>query len=219
MKTMMLKVCTKCGVKKKLGEFCKQSSKKDGLYPHCKECLSKKNKEYRTEHKEETKIKQKEYDKANKEKIKIYQKKYRDENKKDIKTDKAEYQKEHREEIKIKNKKYQKIRRQNDIGYRLKGNLSSRLRQALKRTKKKDRTVKYLGCTIEFFKQFLESQFTEGMSWSNYGNIKESWSIDHILPCSSFDHSDDEQVKKCWHYSNMQPMWHLDNIKKGNRRP
>jgi hypothetical protein len=101
--------------------------------------------------------------------------------------------------------------------FRLIHNLRSRLCAAVKGGKKSAKTMTYLSCTLNEFKIHLESQFQEGMSWNNYGNKEGCWSIDHRLPCSSFDHSDEEQIKKCWHYSNMQPMWHIENIKKGNK--
>jgi hypothetical protein len=59
----------------------------------------------------------------------------------------------------------------------------------------------------------LESKFTEGMSWSNYGY--KGWHVDHIKPCASFDLSDPEEQKKCFHYTNLQPLWWYDNFKKG----
>jgi hypothetical protein len=64
----------------------------------------------------------------------------------------------------------------------------------------------------------LESQFKEGMSWSNYGKQKDnrldSWEIDHIIPISTFDLTDEDQQRKCWHYTNLQPLWAIDNLQK-----
>jgi hypothetical protein len=72
-----------------------------------------------------------------------------------------------------------------------------------------------LGCSIEFLKKHLETQFTEGMSWDNYTYY--GWHIDHIKPCKLFDLSKPEEQQKCFHYSNLQPMWWHDNlIKKAN---
>ena len=75
-------------------------------------------------------------------------------------------------------------------------------------------TKKLLGCSIEFLKQHLESQFTDGMNWANYGK----WHIDHILPCASFDKSKPEEQSKCFNYSNLQPLWALDNMCKSKPR-
>jgi len=79
------------------------------------------------------------------------------------------------------------------------------------------KTEELLGCTHKFFKEYLQNLFGIGMSWENYGNGKEKWNIDHIRPVSRFDLTSIEEQKKAFHFSNCQPMWSLENIKKGNR--
>jgi len=113
-------------------------------------------------------------------------------------------------------------RRRGQINVIVKKNLSSRIRFALKaQGTKKDgmSTVKLIGCSTQFLKEHLEKQFQPGMSWENYGmvdgNTMNGWHIDHILPCKSFDLKDPEQVKMCFHYTNLQPMWAPDNVRKG----
>lgn len=59
--------------------------------------------------------------------------------------------------------------------------------------------------------QHLQSTFQEGMNWNNYGK----WEIDHIIPCSAFDLTIEENQRKCFHYSNLQALWERDNIVKG----
>ena len=71
-----------------------------------------------------------------------------------------------------------------------------------------------LGCSMGEFKLHLQAQFKTGMSWDNYGT---AWHIDHILPCSSFNHADRKQVEACWHWTNLRPMNAKDNIRKGAR--
>ena len=63
-------------------------------------------------------------------------------------------------------------------------------------------------------KQYLEPQFKPEMNWNNHGEI---WEIDHIKPCSSFDLTDTEQQKQCFHYTNLQPLWAEDNLRKGDK--
>lgn len=72
----------------------------------------------------------------------------------------------------------------------------------------------FIGCSTAFLRKHLESQFKRGMTWSNYGT---KWHVDHILPVSSFDHSDKDQVRKCWHFSNLRPLWADANIAKSNQ--
>ena len=81
------------------------------------------------------------------------------------------------------------------------------------------KTVFYLGCGIQEFISHLEKQFTDGMSWENYGNGNGRWNVDHIVPISKFDLSKEDQARAVFHYSNCRPMWAIDNIKKGNKIP
>ena len=71
--------------------------------------------------------------------------------------------------------------------------------------------MKLLGCSSEFLRQHLERQFKPGMSWENHGQ----WHLDHIKPCASFDLSKPEQQRICFNYKNLQPLWAIDNMKKG----
>ena len=98
-----------------------------------------------------------------------------------------------------------------DPHFRLKQTLSHRIWGALKGQVKSKRTMELIGCTIEELWTHLESKFTEGMIRENYGK----WHVDHIIPCASFDLTKPEQQAKCFHYTNLQPLWALDNIKKG----
>lgn len=79
--------------------------------------------------------------------------------------------------------------------------------------KKAARTFDLIGCTIEFLRNHLEENFQAGMSWAN----RNLWHIDHKKPCAAFDLTDPEQQKACFHYTNLQPLWAADNIRKGSR--
>jgi len=111
----------------------------------------------------------------------------------------------------VYNREYDARRKFNDINYRLRCNLRTRLWQALRGNYKSGSAVRDLGCSIEELKYHLESQFQEGMSWDNYGE----WHIDHIKPLASFDLSDHKQLLGACHYTNLQPLWAEENIKKG----
>lgn len=88
-----------------------------------------------------------------------------------------------------------------------------RLLDAIKGNPKLSTTLNLVGCDIDYLKEYLEKLFLPNMSWDNYGK----WHIDHIIPCNSFDLSDIEQQKKCFHYTNLQPLWAKDNLKKGSK--
>jgi len=119
------------------------------------------------------------------------------------------YKKNNKEKLRA----YHKERRKNPR-WKLLGNFRSRITIALKDSKKADHSVELLGCTPNELKAYLESKFTDGMTFDNYG--KYGWHIDHIKPCSSFDLSDPKQQKECFHYTNLQPLWAKDNYSKGS---
>lgn len=102
-----------------------------------------------------------------------------------------------------------------DIVYRIKRNIRTRIRCALKPNNayKVDTSENLLGCTISFFKQYLESLFTDGMNWGKF--MSADIEIDHIKPCAKFDLTKEEDQRKCFHYTNCQPLWWYDNNKKG----
>lgn len=107
--------------------------------------------------------------------------------------------------------KRRKIRRKTDINFRLRENLRSRMSNLIK----SGSAIRDLGCSIEEFKKYIESKFQPQMNWNNYG--LNGWEIDHIIPLSSFDLSNIKDLRKATHYTNLQPLWKLDNIKKSNK--
>jgi hypothetical protein len=78
---------------------------------------------------------------------------------------------------------------------------------------KSNRTPDLVGCSVNDLKTHLESKFIESMTWENYGE----WHIDHMRPCASFNLEDPEEQKKCFHWTNLQPLWAKDNMSKGDR--
>lgn len=107
------------------------------------------------------------------------------------------------------------LRTKTDPSFRLMERCRNRVYCALKGKDKSKKTQELIGCTWIELKEYLERQFQEGMSWENYG--KEGWEIDHIKPCALFDLSEQSQQKECFHYTNLQPLWGIDNRKKGNK--
>ena len=104
-----------------------------------------------------------------------------------------------------------------DVEYKLRANLRSTLWGKLKAhlANKNSSALSLAGCTIEELKAHIESKFEEGMSWENWA--LDGWHLDHIIPCSSFDLTIEEEQKKCFHYTNLQPLWAKDNLSKHNK--
>lgn len=110
-------------------------------------------------------------------------------------------------------RKYHEDRSENDVAFRITGTLRSRVRAAIinQGGKKSIKTMQLVGCSVPQLRKHLESQFTDGMTWDNHGE----WHIDHIKPCAAFDLSNEDEQLQCFHYSNVQPLWADDNLKKG----
>lgn len=97
---------------------------------------------------------------------------------------------------------------------RIRSNLSRRINKALQGVCKSAGTISLIGCSVNEFKAHLESRFKPGMTWENYGPV---WHVDHIKPCAKFDLKDLEQQRLCFHWSNQQPLFAVENIKKGDK--
>jgi len=165
--------------------------------------------------KEKRKAYDKEYYQKNKEKIKAHVKmRYNEDPEKARARNKARYER-NKESILANSAAYSAERYRVDPYFRLTINLRSRLGTAIRDGYgiKCGNTLELTGCTWAELRSHLESQFTEGMTWENYGK----WHVDHIRPCASFDLSLDEEQKICFNYSNLQPLWAKDNLRKSDK--
>lgn len=193
------KTCTVCQIEypATIEFFHKCSShSKYGIKSYCKKCGNKKSLERYYRNREHNLKNQKKWLADNKEKRNKQQREYSYKNR-------------------DKRNEYLKNKRKEDVQFRIRKNIRDRMRAAMDGRSKSEHTMKLLGCSIEELKIHLEKQFTTGMSWDNYG--KKGWHIDHILPCASFDLTNlDEQIK-CFHYTNLQPLWAEDNYKKKDK--
>jgi hypothetical protein len=148
--------------------------------------------------------------KNNHERVKEYSKKYRENNDEKIKESQKKYQENNLEKLKERLKKSnQKPKR------KMSNNVRRRLNTYLKlcSINKVNKTFDIVGCTPGYLKEHLEKQFKEGMTWGNYGFY--GWHIDHIIPLSSA--KTEEEIYKLCHYTNLQPLWAKDNMKKSNK--
>lgn len=179
-------------------------------------CIEK----YRLDNPKEEKARIEKLKEEKKEKVNAYRLK----NAEKINALRREHYKENREKILLRNNKYagenkekinkqERNRRKADINYKITRNLRSRLYGTIKKGHKSASTMQLLGCTIEHLMTHLESKFTQGMTFDNYGE----WHIDHIRPCASFDLTDTKQQEVCFNYTNLQPLWADDNLSKGDK--
>lgn len=226
-----MKTCTKCKQNKSLNNFFKDKWKNDGHYTICRECKNtnrvrkkfeitniqlvccKKCKIEKTKdlfdrdiyHSTGLTPKCKECRKADG--TKRYKK-----SSDQIKKVAYKYYYNNKEIVLKKQLEKQRKRLKTDIKYKLTRNLRNRLYYALKNKnwKKNTNFTKYIGCTRDELVAHLESQFKNNMSWDNYGD----WHIDHKHPLDAA--KTEEELYSLCHYTNLQPMWALDNIKKSN---
>jgi len=221
-------------------------NKTDGKCAKCKSCqkeyreankerIAKISKKWRKENSELVKQKKSEYYFENRDEIRAKHKKYREENAEAIKiTKKLEYQKNKdkyiqkareweernpnaRKTRKYKDRKNERKRQRysEDVLFKLSEKIrssSARITNAIKRNKNL-KSIKYLGCTLEELKTHIESQWQEGMTWENHG--LHGWHIDHIKPVDWYIKNSDDPWEAN-HYTNLQPLWAIDNIKKKN---
>lgn len=191
---MEKKICSKCKIEKYFSEFRKSSKSKIGIQSECKSCANARN----VSNRDEILRKKKLYTQKTKKKKSKYDKLYREKNKEK----KNEY-----------TRNYRKNRRKNDPVFRITESMRSRIRIYFKSNniQKYNKTFNLVGILPKNLKKYLETKFVDGMTWDNYGE----WHIDHIIPISSA--KNEEEVYKLCHYSNLQPLWAIDNNKKSNK--
>jgi len=221
-----MKRCYKCRVEKETTEFYKCKTNRNGIARLCKECLKK----YYLKNRKRLLQYKKKWSLENRERRLRLQAEYRknnpEANKNWIKNN-PERAKEIRRKASLKYRPKQIknyiLRKHTDTNFRLTCNLRNRLNKIIRRRilagekniVKAGSAITDMGCSIEFLMNYLESKFQPNMTWKNYGT--HGWTTDHIIPLASFDITDREQFLKANHYTNLQPLWAADNIRKGNK--
>jgi len=238
-----MKNCKRCNSVKAVCDFGKNKKNKDGLSIYCKECERSRGQEYRKKN-PNYKISSKTWRINNPEKYKETIKKYLDANPHMTSTERSkkyrlneefrekeknrikEYTEKNREKLKIyrqkyykenktllrkKNDEYKIVRLKNDGFYRMKKNLRDRIRDFLITENRSVRTKQIVGLDSKQFKSYIQQMFSEGMTWDNYG----LWHLDHIKPLSLA--KTPEEALELNHYTNLQPLWAQDNLKKNNK--
>ena len=202
---METKVCTKCSIEKSLLEYNVCSRVKDGRKAECRECQRLGSKEYKLKNSEKIKEYNSKWNSENKTYYQEYGKIWRVENYDKV----LETRKRFKEKNPSYNNNYNKQRKKQDVLFRLIFDMRNSVNRYLKYRSK--RTFDIVGCTPEFLKEHLGTQFIDGMSWNN----RSEWHIDHIIPLSSA--KTEEELYKLCHYSNLQPLWAGDNLSKGTK--
>jgi len=197
-----MKKCIKCNQEKKLNEFYSSKSYKDGKMGTCKICfslISSANKEYRKKY-------SKTYNENNKQSKKEYNINWKNNN--------QHYHKLWYQNNKNKINEYQRIKKSKDVIYKISSNIRTRISQSISGYSKSKTTLQILGVSnFNDFKKYLESLFTEGMTWTNYGYGPNKWVIDHRKPLASA--ITEQDIYDLNHYTNLQPMWWDENMIKG----
>jgi hypothetical protein len=197
--------CIKCGIVKENTEYHKDNKRKNGIMGWCKECRST---YYKNDPKRQ--IRHNRYRSKNKEKILQYNKEYHLKNR-DTLNEKKRISALLPENKRKKNNKRNQ-RKKIDIEYKLECNLRTRMYKAIKKGYKSGSTIKDLGCSITELKVWIENQFVDGMCWENWGCGMDKWNIDHIIPLYKVNLSDREEFLKVCHYTNLRPLWQIDNM-------
>ena len=218
-----MKTCFRCKEIKEYDNFKKNRSKKDGYASNCKSCdkiyyeknkekISERFKEWRENNIEKISERKKNYRKNNIEKVKEQERKcyhknidyyikYREDNK--------EHYKKWRDENKDKRHEYMKERLKNPQ-WRIAHRCRTRILRVLKNIPKTNKTQDLIGCSWQELVNHLENTKVPGKDYTNAH-------IDHIKPCASFDLTDPEQQKECFHYTNLQFLPAFENLKKGSK--
>lgn len=171
-------------------------------------------KDYKKNNRERINKKKKEIYDKNRVKIRTQNRKYYQENKLDILRKQKQYYKENKFDIIRRQNIYCKNKRKSDELFALQHRVGSLIRKALVNEEytKKSRTHEILGCSLEFFKNYIEQRFLDGMTWEN----RSEWHLDHIIPVSSA--TTEKEIIKLNHYTNFRPLWAEENIAKGNKQ-
>ena len=189
--------CSKCNLDKPKEEFAIQLKNKSGLNSWCRKCKAEGMKEHYWRNPQKRRERSRVWGQIHKELI--------------SKLTKERYIKNpdfYREKAKKK---------RSTIKGKLSNNMTWFLWRALKGKKDRRKWEAIVGYTAEELKRHLESRFTSGMSWENYGFY--GWHIDHVIPKSHFHYeaTSDAQFKACWSLSNLQPLWAKDNLSKHDK--
>lgn len=170
-------------------------------------------KKRREVNKEKDKARCRKYREQNKEKLSLYLKEWRKKNQEKCRHLKNSWRDKNRDRFRKTSRDYIRNKRNSDPIYKIRCNISTLIQNGIRNLgfSKKTKTSKILGCDYDFFKKYIENKFKDGMTFDN----RAEWSLDHIIPISLA--KTEKELIKLNHYTNFQPLWKIENIKKGNK--
>ena len=204
---MVEKKCDKCEIIKTIDKYRKYTDSEKSFSNTCKNCLN-------------------EYDKIRKKnlrqkRLETFIVKCEKCNKEKLLKDFAKLKKFYKKKICIscyprflteQKNEWCKNQSNNNVNYRLKKSLAARLRNVIN---KNDSTMNYIGCNIQYLREWFEYNFTDEMNWDNYGSY---WSIDHIIPVCKFNLTDENENLKCWNWTNLMPVQLFKKVDKNHNQ-
>ncbi len=220
---MKTRICSRCKCEKDLEKGFHRNKHSWGGYSYqCKPCRILDNKKYISRNIEKVVKKRKDSYLLNKEAKKQYIIKNKEKialrnlkNKKRRTETTALWRESNPEKTRAATKRYrEKRKKENPIKLKLSESQRAAVRQACMGARLRESGLKYLGCSVEDYRKYLEALFKPGMSWDNYG--RNGWNIDHKTPISWFDFTKEEDIVKAFHYTNTQPLWEKENSSKRN---
>lgn len=221
---IVIKVCSRCKGQKPLTAFSKCKSNKDGYKYYCKEYIKE---THKPKSKESACLHSKKWREGNKDKYSKNWQTYYSKNKEeikekarqrgtfeDVKKRRREYEGVNRARINANKRKRRKNMKPHQI---LEKKCRDRFYKVIVRLKKGIKycsPIKLIGCSLDELREYIELGFLDGMTWSNHGNGDGKWNIDHITPLHMFDLFKLEEQEKAFHYTNLRPIWSIDNFKR-----
>jgi hypothetical protein len=215
---MHRKRCYKCQKQRLLKFFSKRSASSDGLQKICKDCANVNNHKYYQNNKSYYNNRyisnrdillnrNKQWNNNNPEKVKEHKYKF-------IKNNPdyySKYREQNKETLNSKTRVRNNLRLKNDPIFKLKKNYRNRLYDYYKGSNRSKTSEKIIGINWIGFKLHIEQQFSDGMTWDNYG----AWHIDHITPLSAGKTK--KELETLFHYTNCQPLWATENLSKSDK--
>ena len=222
---MTQKECNKCNEILDLNLFPKSNRLLDGHLNSCKKCMAEYKKSHYVKNKQEYIDRSKIWKSENKNKVIESDKKYRlkrkekeylrgknwqQSNKEKVVLKSRKWQINNKELFRASRKKYINKKSETDPVFRLKIKIGKTISDSIRRQgfSKNSRTAEILGCDFNLFLSYIESQFKSDMNWNNIH-------LDHIKPISLA--KTEKEVLELNHYTNFQPLFAKDNIKKSNK--